>query len=123
MSVSIDDSELRALAADLVSAANVSEKQADKVVKDTARELMENMRSDAKGSRHFRLEKHITAEMTGAAQAEVGPEKVGAGNLGHIAYYGGANGGGGTVRKPEDAAKEIAPTFEKALAAVVEDVL
>ena len=48
-------------------------------------------------------------ELEGGMAAEIGPEKVGAGNLAVIAYWGGANGGGGTVEDPQEAADRELP--------------
>lgn len=88
--------------------------------------IRKRMRADARRSRHFRLAPTITTESReffGGPGVEVGPEKRGAGNLGVIAYFGGVNGGGGTLADPMEALDSEGPRFIKALAELAGDVL
>ena len=84
------------------------------------------LQAEARGSRHFRFaglinfEQHVTAN---TAEAEIGPRKVGAGNLANIAYFGGSNGGGGTLPDPELALQAEAPAFEDQLGKALEGLL
>ena len=57
--------------------------------------------------------------------AEIGAVTQGkvVGDLAHFAYFGGANGGGGTVDDPEGALKAEAPRFVKALTDLIGDAL
>ena len=123
MSFSIDTSELRALAADLSAAGIEVLPGAVKALDKSGRAIRDAMKADAAKSRHFRFAKSVSMGTTSDLEREIGAEKGGAGSLAHIAYFGGANGGGGTVRDPQQALDDEAPTFEKALAAVVEDIL
>lgn len=102
-------------------------KQAAKVVGKAAVNVKKTMREDAARSRHFKFAQHIgydhyTLDGTGLT-AQVGAQSRGAGNLAHIAYFGGARGGGGSVRDPQQAALAEAPRFERALAEAMEGVL
>lgn len=121
--ISIDDEglaeALRAAAADLPRLVRP-------VVAKGALNVKTKLRSEASGSRHFRLASFITydtKETSSGAEAEIGPEKRGAGNLGNIAYFGGAHGGGGTLPDPQLAANEEAPRFEKAIGDIVDGLL
>lgn len=85
--------------------------------------IKQSMREDAEASRHFRrIAPTISFDQVGL-EATIGPEKRRAGNLANIAYFGGAHGGGGTVRDPQRAADEEAPRFERALLAIIDEVL
>lgn len=96
--------------------------RAEAVVKKAALNVKNAMRSDAEASRHFEMAWTINYDMvpdSDGPAAEVGPEKKGAGHLANIAYFGGAHGGGGTVRDPQEAADEEAQAFEDFLAKAV----
>ena len=93
------------------------------VVTKGALNIKEAMREDAEASTHFRkVAQAISFDQVGLS-ATIGPEKRRAGNLANIAYFGGAHGGGGTVRDPQRAADEEAPRFEKALLRVIDGLL
>lgn len=92
---------------------------AHRAVAKGALNIKTTMREDAAESNYFEIGRHITYDQVGLS-AEIGPEKRGAGNLANIAYFGGAHGGGGTVRDPQRAAEEEAPKFERALLAIIE---
>ena len=113
--------ELRQLAADLAKGIPHDEIRA--VVDKSAQAVKKGMRADASGSRHFKIASAITHEVVGFAMAEVGPEKRGGGNLGAIAYFGGRNGGGGTIPDPVGPLEAEAPAFEQALGDLGEGIL
>ena len=113
--------ELAQLAVDL--ARPIPEADIRRVVETSAQAVEKRMRADAEGSAHFRMARHITHEVIGFALAEIGPEKRGGGNLGAIAYFGGRNGGGGTVADPRGALEAEGPAFEQALGDLGEDIL
>ena len=78
-----------------------------KVMKKGATEIKKALQADAKKSRHFgQLAPTITYDLSPTATGldiEIGPDKDRAvrsgrpGPLANIAYFGGANGGGGTL--------------------------
>lgn len=115
--VTVDTSELRTLARDIAKGVDMG--QIRQSVSKGALNIKKQMQADAAGSRHFRFARTITYDIKGNAvssQAEIGPEKVGAGNLAGIAYFGGAHGGGGTVADPQGALDDESPRFESAIA-------
>ena len=59
-------------------------------------------------------------EPQGARGDGVGPR---VGDLAHIAYFGGRRGGGGSVRDPEYWLESEAPTLEKYIGKILEDLL
>lgn len=87
------------------------------------------MQADFSRSRSFgmiaRTISFDTSVDAGGVEAEIGPDKSrGSGaSLAHIAYWGGANGGGGTVRDPAHALEDEGDNFEKALSDLLGDVL
>jgi hypothetical protein len=99
---------VRHAAADIVPAV-------EKVVFKGAMNIKSEMQSALRGSAHFKgVAPSVTFDIEGLS-AEIGPER-GAGSgapLAHFAYWGGANGGGGTVEDPEEALKREAPVFTK----------
>lgn len=117
--VEIDDGGLSAF---LGKASSRMVAGAHKLVTKGAVNIKESMRADFRDSRHFRrAESLVTFDQVGLT-AIIGPESKGAGNLAHIAYFGGAHGGGGTVRDPQRAAEEEAPRFERALADLADEL-
>lgn len=95
------------------------------VVSKGALNVKNTMKADAEGS-YFTFSPTIGYDLKGNAgfsEAEVGPEKGGAGSLANIAYFGGAHGGGGTIRDPQQALNEEAPRFQSALEGLVNRVL
>lgn len=90
---------------------------AEKVVFKGAMNVKRDLQEKLRASTHFKgVAPSITFDMDGLS-AEIGPEK-GSGSgapLAHFAYWGGANGGGGTVEDPEEALKREEPIFEKHL--------
>lgn len=119
---SIDDSDLRALSADLANAPGVAASKVIGALDASAKRIEAAMRADAAKSKSFRFSGTIGTDREGWERV-IGAKKGGAGSLAHIAYFGGANGGGGTVRDPNEALQDEAPAFEKALGDAIEDVL
>ena len=114
--MAIDNRELYALASDLGKMPQVMGRKCAPIFRRTALEVKKGMQADLRESRHF---KQVAAsvdydlneyEMFGSLSmtAEVGPnaERNASAPLAGIAYFGGANGGGGTVRDPEFHARE-----------------
>lgn len=126
--MSADTSELHAFVAEL---GEVTPKVAAKVpgvVKRGANNVKQTMQSDFSGSRHFgQIGRTVSYDITmdaNGVEAEIGPNKrFRAARLANIAYFGGANGGGGTVRDPEHALEEESGRFMKALSDLLGDVL
>ena len=116
--------ELRKLAADL--AKGVPLDKARSVLEDSATTIKGTLRAEAGRSRHFKIAPTITHDVRyglGSMSAEIGPTKVGAGRLANIAYFGGSNGGGGTLPDPRGALDAEAPTFIRALSDLADGVL
>lgn len=117
--MSVDTSELDALARDLTKIPAAMVPKLRGVVAKSALNTKNIMRSDARASRHFgQLARAISYDLKvnafagdGVIDAEVGPTPGGAGSLAGIAYFGTSKPGGGTVRNPEDAMLEEAPNF------------
>ena len=121
MGVTIDTSEVRALAADMRAVDSRLVRHVIHVVEKGAVNVKADMRAAANNSKHFKIARSITYDLSypdGAVEAEVGPTLGGAGSLAGIAYFGGANGGGGTIEDPQGAADREAPRFEQALSEV-----
>lgn len=121
----IDASALEDFARDLQAMTAQLDEQVRPVVAKGANNVKTQMQADMRRSRHFKAARWISYDLEssgGAVTAEVGPIRAGAGNLAHIAYFGGANGGGGTVRDPEEAMNEEEPRFMSALDTIVEQV-
>lgn len=99
----IDAREVTALAADLGRVASGALPLVDAVVKKGAQNITEEMRADAAGSRHFgQIAPSLSYDSNyrvGQVGYEIGPDRSrspGA-RLANIAYFGGSNGGGGTL--------------------------
>lgn len=98
----IDTAEINRLALDLSRAASKSLDVVEPVLKRGAQNIKGDMAADAASSRHFAsVAPSISYDRIGFASHvgyEIGPE-IGrfGGSLGDIAYFGGANGGGGTL--------------------------
>lgn len=119
--IEVDDKGLRALAADIEAMGPRIVKDVPQVVAKAAVNTKAAMKKDMAGSRHFhQVAKSISYDLVSTpdfAEAEIGPETGGqtVGDLAHFAYFGGARGGGATVRDPQEAANDEAPAYEKAL--------
>lgn len=128
--MSADVSQLRNLTRDLQAFTPKVAKGIPQVVKKGALNVKKTMQSDFRESRHFgQIARSINFDVKasgGNAEAEIGPDKsvpkAGA-QLAHIAYWGGARGGGGTVRDPSRALEDEGDNFENALGALLDGVL
>jgi len=113
--MSVDTSELDALARDLTKIPSLMVPKLRGVVAKSAMNTKNIMRADARGSKHFKQIAHtITYDVKSVGEgfeAEVGPTPGGAGSLAGIAYFGTSRPGGGTLRDPTDAMLEEAPNF------------
>lgn len=92
---------LRELSADLGRIATSALPEVDAITKKGADNVKRELVEDAEGSRAFRsIARSISYDRSysaGQVAYEVGPDKSRGGALGNIAYFGGANGGGGTL--------------------------
>ena len=127
--ISIDTSEVRTLAADMRRVDERMVRHVIPVVERGAVNVRNHLRDEAARSGHFRIGRHISYDMRfagfgsdGAYEAEIGPEKAGAGRLANIAYFGGANGGGGTIPDPQGAGDAELPRFAQALADIAAEL-
>ena len=117
--MTVDTSELDALARDLTKIPAAMVPKLRGVVAKSALNTKNIMRKDARSSRHFKqIAPTISFDIKvnsfagdGVIEAEIGPTPGGAGSLAGIAYFGTSKPGGGTVRNPEDAMLEEAPNF------------
>lgn len=123
----IDVSDVLRFADDLQDAAAGIVEAVKPVVAKGALNIKQAQAADFDGSKHFRqVGRTISYDVraTGSAvEATIGPRTGGAGSLANIAYFGGAHGGGGSVRDPLDAALEEQPRFEAAISAAIGDLL
>lgn len=99
--------DLDALVRDLGVAPAKADRAIRRVMKRGGQEMKKKMQADFQGSRSFRhVGRSVTydvVERRGATTIEVGPDAARSSSapLAGIAYFGGANGGGGTVREPD----------------------
>lgn len=123
----IDISELRALATDLGKIPTRLLPEVDAIAKRGAQNLKDHMTADLAASRSFRgaagSVSYDSDYRPGVVQYEVGPDKARRGGaLANIAYFGGANGGGGTVDIDAPLAAEE-PRLTSAIAKLLDDLL
>ena len=131
--MSSDTSDLGRLADDLATIPARLVPKVKPIVARSAMEVKKIMRADAGKSPHFKqLARTINYDLNvfefagdASIEAEIGPDKgvAGAASLAGIAYFGGAHGGGGTIRDPVDALLEVAPDFVEYLGQAVDGVL
>lgn len=94
---------LRELSADLSKISAEAAAKARPIIQKAALNIKTGMQDDARGSRHFRQIAPAISYDTEIGRdgitAEIGPAKdrYGAASLANLAYFGGANGGGGTL--------------------------
>lgn len=109
---------LRELSTDLGRIASRALPDVDVVTKHAAQNVKDDLVAEAEASRHFRsIARSISYDRStsmGQVSYEVGPDKSRGGQLGVIAYFGGANGGGGTLDIDGPLEREE-PRFMKAL--------
>ena len=124
MRITVDASDALRVADDFEQAADRIVDKARPAVTEAATAMRDAMRADMSGSASFgHATASITFEDTGGGSfvgADIGPTKP-AGAIANIAYFGGAHGGGGTVRDPLDAAESADPVA--ALSAIITDLL
>lgn len=121
-----DVSELRKLASDLSNAPKLVRSEARGVMAKAALNIKNQMRDEVARSRHFRFAHTVSYDLKvggDTIEAEIGPETGGVGSLAGLAYFGGVNGGGGTVPDPQGALDAEAPNVEKYLDALVAKAL
>lgn len=128
-SFEFDLGDLAKFGDDLVEAGDKLAEKVKPVVARGAFNVKRSMQEDMRASTHFgqvaRTITYDTRTGNGWIEAEVGPVTSGqvVGDLAHLAYFGGANGGGGTVRDPQNNLDEEAPRYEKAISDVLGDLL
>lgn len=123
--MAVDDfSQLDAFAATLAAAGSVVQPKVKAVVSKGALNIKNQLRSEAEKSPAFkRLAWTVSYDLTedpSGTEAEIGPEKKAAGNLGNIAYFGGAHGGGATLPDPQQALDDEADRFMSTLELAVD---
>lgn len=130
MSITFDASDFDALAADLDrAAASDLIGKVEPVVNTGALRVKEGMRFDMLSSRSFNAVaddiSYDVDRFTEHVRAEIGPLSAGfrVGDLAHFAYFGGSNGGGGTVRDPEYWLDSEAPALERYVGDVLEGLI
>ncbi len=129
MAIDFDDSELRALSADLIAAGDGINGKVLPVVKKGALNIKRQMASELGKSKAFRgAARSVSFDVhggqmfgVGVIEAEIGPKSGPGepGSLANVAYFGGANGGGGTVADPKGALDAEMPNFMAALEKIV----
>lgn len=118
-----DFSELRRLIQDLGQISQEVKAEARGALEKGALNIKKQMQSEASATRHYNFAHRITYDTkvtAGGVQAEIGPETGGVASLAGIAYFGGVNGGGGTIPDPQGALDAEAPNVEKYLLDVVD---
>jgi hypothetical protein len=128
-SFDVDASEVRILTVALTNSTRGIESDVRAVVSKGALNIKNQMVAEMASSPHFKgTARAITYDMTGNglfSEAQIGP-KVGdgeSGGLAGFAYFGGSNGGGGTVPDPRLALEREAPNFERALGEILGGLL
>lgn len=132
-SISMDDSELTALAADLAAAPALVKRDVRAVVSKGALNIKNQLRDEMRESPSFKgVGGAISYDLREAGgfgadviEAEVGPttEAGSPGNLANIAYFGTSRGGGATVPDPQGALDAEGPRFVAALEALIAKAL
>ncbi|MCZ2261583.1 hypothetical protein [Isoptericola sp. QY 916] len=129
-SIQFDDSEIRAIGADLRKAGERLSQDVRPVMHRCASNIKRQLRAEMGASRHFRgAARSIDYSMRsgmgpggGQIEAEIGPRKGAPGSLANIAYFG-TSRGGGTVPDPDGALQAEVPGFLKALGDIAEGTL
>lgn len=119
--------ELRRFITDLAAASKAAVSEVDPVMKKGAQNIKDAMNADLAASRHFKgAAGSVTYDSrysVGVVGYEIGPDKGRRGGaLANIAYFGGSNGGGGTVDVDGPLQAE-APVIESQLGDVIERLL
>lgn len=124
---SVDAREVRQFAGDLRAASQRVVNEVPRVVKRGAQQIKDQMREAMFASKHFKgAGKAISYDIVdGGFEAQIGPTTGPGGvpgDLAHLAYFGGVNGGGGTVEDPQEALDAEGPKFTKALLDLIGEV-
>ena len=123
-SVEIDASELREFSTELGKVPTKVVTGVRPAVVKAGVNMKNQLREEMDRSKHFRASRSIDFDVSdGGLAVEVGPSKGKPGSIANISYFGGANGGGGTVPDPQGALDAEAPRFEKALTDLVGEIL
>lgn len=126
-SIDFDTSELRTLAAGMRAIPGQLTRHITPVINRAGLNVKNELRENMAGSKHFKGVAHAISYdiLDDGMTVEVGPssEAGSPGNLANIAYFGGANGGGGTVADPIEALEHEQDGFLKALADLTEKLL
>lgn len=96
------------------------------IVTRGAGNIQRDWRAAAARSRHFRMVPMIGFDIdegNASVEAEIGPAKIGAGNLANIAHFGGRNGGGGRLPDPQEFLDNEEPRLMAYLEGMVGDIL
>lgn len=113
MTVSVDVTELRNLAVDMARIPDKVQRGVRPVVAKGAIEVRNKMRADMRESPSFAgVANTISYELSvdgGGVEAQIGPSPT---SLTNIAYFGGSNGGGGTVDILGPLGEEVDPFVE-----------
>lgn len=116
----IDASEVRQFAQDLGKVPLKVARGIPPVVSKGALNIKKQLAQELAGSRHFKGAAHtVSYDLLDAGfAAEIGPssESGSPGNIANVGYFGGSNGGGGTVADPREALEAEGDRFIKALA-------
>lgn len=130
MTVQIDASELLALADELRAAGEGLIGKIRPTVSKGSLNVKTQMRREMAASVHFKGAAHTIGyeirEGVGWIESEIGPTTgagKGTGAISNIAYFGGANGGGGTVPDPMGALEKEIPNLEKFINEIVDGLL
>lgn len=124
MSIEFDMSEVRELIHDMRGVEPALARHLKPAVAKGALNIKNQLRDEMGQSAHFRAADSISFDLIDDGYgAEIGPTKTGAGPISNIAYFGGSNGGGGTVPDPRGALEEEAEKFGSALAQIASELL
>ena len=122
--IEFDASEVRQFAQELGKVSAKVARGIPAVVSKGALNIKKQLAQELAGSTHFKGAAHtVSYDLLDAGfAAEIGPssESGSPGNLANLAYFGGSNGGGGTVADPREALTAEGERFIKALADLAE---
>jgi hypothetical protein len=123
-----DTSEIDRFAADLRATPKQAVDRTRRTVKRAAVDIKKQLRTEMSKSRYFdQIVPSISFDYTESPtrfEAEVGPDKRRrSARLANIAYFGGANGGGGRVPDPERALEAQVPVLERFLGRLLKESL
>ena len=122
--VEIDASELREFSTELGKVPTKVVTGVRPAVVKAGVNMKNQLREEMDRSKHFKASRSIDFDVSdGGLAVAVGPSKGKPGSIANIAYFGGVNGGGGTVPDPRGALDAEAPRFEKALTDLVGEIL